>query len=151
MNYYKSAYYSYQPTTTHSIYYQDYQTQQQQRGYGQRTSDPRRNQHPSLISGYSQSSFDSPSSYLSTPKDLFGYENQNSSTKLSSGAGADAGSTANQGESISGMLSNFSKVVQQFHSSYTAIAQQLLINCSGTAQKLLSNCSTNVCQWGAII
>ena len=110
MNYYKSAYYSYQPTTTHSIYYQDYQTQQQ-RGYGQRTSDPRRNQHPSLISGYSQSSFDSPSSYLSTPKDLFGYENQNSSTKLSSGAGADAGSTANQGESISGMLSNFSKAL----------------------------------------
>ena len=111
MNYYKSAYYSYQPTTTHSIYYQDYQTQQQQRGYGQRTSDPRRNQHPSLISGYSQSSFDSPSSYLSTPKDLFGYENQNSSTKISSGAGADAGSTANQGESISGMLSNFSKAL----------------------------------------
>ena len=110
MNYYKSAYYSYQPTTTHSIYYQDYQTQQ--RGYGQRTSDPRRNQHPSLISGYSQSSFDSPSSYLSTPKDLFGYENQNSSTKISSGAGADAGSTtANQGESISGMLSNFSKAL----------------------------------------
>ena len=111
MNYYKSAYYSYQPTTTHSIYYQDYQTQQQ-RGYGQRTSDPRRSQHPSLISGYSQSSFDSPSSYLSTPKDLFGYENQNSSTKISSGAGADAGSTAaNQGESISGMLSNFSKAL----------------------------------------
>ena len=123
MNYYKSAYYSYQPTTTHSIYYQDYQTQQQQRGYGQRTSDPRRNQHPSLISGYSQSSFDSPSSYLSTPKDLFGYENQNSSTKLSSGAGADAGSTANQGESISGMLSNFSKALGKSIATLYALYQ----------------------------
>ena len=123
MSYYKSAYYTYQPsqcTTTYSwLNTQDYQTQQ--RGYGQRTgiqtSEHRRHPPPSLTSqGYSQSSFDSPSSYLSTPKDLFGYEHQTLSTKKSSGAGADGGTstTANQqqsGESISGMLSNFSKAL----------------------------------------
>ena len=121
MSYYKSAYYTYQPTSTQTTYYhswlktQDYQTQQQ-RGYSQRTGDHRRHPPPSLTSGYSQSSFDSPSSYLSTPKDLFGYEPQNVSGKKSSGTGADAGAskTENQpqtGESISGMLSNFSKAL----------------------------------------
>ena len=126
MSYYKSAYYTYQPTSTHPTYYhswlnkQDYQTQQ--RGYGQRTgttSDHRRHPPPSLTSGYSQSSFDSPSSYLSTPKDLFGYEPQNVSGKKSSGVGGDAGAskTENQqqpGESISGMLSNFSKALGKY-------------------------------------
>ena len=129
MNYYKSAYYTYQPTTTHSTYYnswlqkQDYQTQQ--RGYGQRagTSDHRRHPPPSLQSGFSQSSFDSPSSYLSTPKELFGYEK--ASNKLSSGgAGADAGNASKQqneqqtGESISGMLNNFSKALGKLILTY---------------------------------
>ena len=119
MNYYKSRYYSYQPSPQSTIYYsyitnQDHQTQQ--RGYGQRTGDHRRQQPPSLTSaGYSHSSFDSPSSYLSSPKDLFGYESQNFSAKTGTGAGASASATANQqqqsGESISGMLSNFSKAL----------------------------------------
>ena len=123
MNYYKSAYYTYQPTTTHSTYYnswlqkQDHQTHQ--RGYGSQragtSQDHRRHPPPSLTSGFSQSSFDSPSSYLSTPKELFGYEK--ASNKFSSGAGADAASASKQGneqqtgESISGMLSNFSKAL----------------------------------------
>ena len=118
MNYYKSRYYSYQPSPQSTNYYsyitnQDHQTQQ--RGYGQRTGDHRRQQQPSLTSGYSHSSFDSPSSYLSSPKDLFGYESQNFSAKTGTGAGASASATASQqqqsGESISGMLSNFSKAL----------------------------------------
>jgi hypothetical protein len=120
MSYYNSLYYTYRPTSTHSTYYhsfKDYQTQQ--RGHGQKTgttSDHRRHPPPSFTSGYSQSSFDSPSSYLSTPKDLFGYESQSASTKKSSGVGADAGASRSEnqqqsGESISGMLSNFSKAL----------------------------------------
>lgn len=129
MSYYKSAYYTYQPTTTHSTYYnswlqkQDYQTQQ--RGYGSsRAQDHRRHPPPSLTSGFSQSSFDSPSSYLSTPKELFGYE-KGTNKHTSGGAGADAGNASKQGneqqtgESISGMLSNFSKALGKlFQISY---------------------------------
>merc|ERR1719450_607518 len=96
---------------------QDHQTHQ--RGYGSQragtSQDHRRHPPPSLTSGFSQSSFDSPSSYLSTPKELFGYEK--ASNKFSSGAGADAANASKQGneqqtgESISGMLSNFSKAL----------------------------------------
>ena len=122
MNYYKSAYYSYHPSHSTNSYSwlnkQDYQTQQ--RGHGQRTgiqtSDHRRHAPPSLTSVYTQSSFDSPSSYLSTPKELFGYESQNKKSLGTGGpdAGTSAGPANQQGESISGMLTNFSKALGKF-------------------------------------
>ena len=133
MHYYKSPYYTYQPSSTSQSTYcyswsnkQDHTTTQT-RGYRDRTgtsdhhSSTRR--HPaSLTSGYSQSSFDSPSSYLSSPKDLFGYEAQNFSAKRGTRGGAETGTASalkneQPGESISGMLSNFSKALGKWDTS----------------------------------